>query len=186
MVHEESFGSIFHYDLIDCLSDDEVIEFFKDTFNQVGMEISDDALNVMVAFSSGLPLMMQQIGDSVFWTTKTNHITQNDAIDGVINAANEIGFKQINPILTQIRSNNYENILYFLVENNMRVFKKSEVRKSMDISDNVLSNFLLKMVDLGILESTGYKNSGTYEFSNNLYYTYFWIKSFEKTRKNNN
>ena len=68
----------------------------------------------------------------------------------------------------------------------MRVFKKSEVRKSMDISDNVLSNFLLKMVDLGILESTGYKNSGTYEFSNNLYYTYFWIRSFEKTRKNNN
>ena len=188
VVHEESFGSIFHYDLIDCLSNEEVINFFKDTFSQVGMDISDEALDIMVSFSSGLPLMMQQIGESVFWACKTNTITKDDAITGVINAAYEIGSKQIRPILDQIRSDNYESILEFLADKDMRSFKRSDVKDAMNISDNVLSNFLSKMVELGILESTGHKHSGIYKFSNNLYYTYFWIKSFEKNslEKNTN
>ena len=182
VVHEESFGSIFNFDFIDCLNDDDVIEFFKDTFSQVEIEISDDALEIMVAFSSGLPLMMQQIGESVFWSCETDCISKQDAIEGVINAAYEIGSKQIKPVLNQIKSNKYEPILEFLVENNMNNFKRSDVKDAMDISDNVLSNFLSKMVELGILESTGHKHSGTYEFSNNLYYAYFWIKSFEKSQ----
>lgn len=182
VVHEESFGSIFHFDFIDCLTDEEVIDFFKDTFSQLEMEISDDALDIMVAFSSGLPLMMQQIGESVFWAVRNNHITKKEATAGVINAAYEIGSKQIKPILDQIKSDKYEEILQFLVENKMNNFKRSDVKEAMNITDNVLSNFLSKMVELGILESTGHKNSGTYEFSNNLYYTYFWIKSFEKNQ----
>lgn len=184
VVHEESFGSIFHFDFIDCLTDYDVTDFFKDTFSQVGMEISSEALEIMVAFSSGLPLMMQQIGESVFWTSEDNFISKKDATAGVINAAYEIGSKQIKPILDQIKSDKYEPILQFLVENKMNNFKRSDIKDAMDISDNVLSNFLSKMVELGILESTGHKNSGTYEFSNNLYYTYFWIKSFEKSQIN--
>ena len=186
VVHEESFGSIFHYDLIDCLSDEEVKGFFKDTFSQVKMDISDDTLDVMVTFSSGSPLMMQQIGESVFWACKTNIITKDDAITGVINAAYEIGSKQIRPILDQIRSDNYEVILEFLADNDMGTFKRSDVKDAMGIRDNVLSNFLSKMVELGILESTGHSHSGTYEFSNNLYYTYFLIKAFEKNRMDGN
>lgn len=108
---------------------------------------------------------------------------KKDAIDGVINAAYEIGSKQIRPILNQIKSDKYETILQFLVENKMNNFKRSDVKDSMDIRDNVLSNFLSKMVELGILQSTGHKHSGTYEFSNNLYYNYFWIKSFEKSQQ---
>ena len=178
VVHEESFGSIFNFDFIDCLSDKEVSDFFKDTFAQVEMEISSEALEIMVAFSSGLPLMMQQIGESVFWSCETNSISKQDAVEGVINAAYEIGSKQIKPVLNQIKSNKYEPILQFLVENKMNNFKRSDVKDAMDINDN----FLSKMVELGILESTGHKHSGTYEFSNNLYYAYFWIKSFEKSQ----
>ena len=184
VVHEESFGSIFNFDFIDCLSDEEVMVFFKETFSQTGIEISSEALNIMVAFSSGLPLMMQQIGESVFWVCETNCISKQDAIEGVINAAYEIGSKQIKPVLNQIKSEKYEDILQFLAENKMNNFKRSDIKEAMNISGNVLSNFLSKMVDLGILESTGHKHSGTYEFSNNLYYTYFWIKSFEKSQLN--
>lgn len=186
VVHEESFGSIFHYDLIDCMSDMEVISFFKDTFSQVEMDISKEALEIMVSFSSGLPLMMQQIGESVFWACKTNNVTKDEAIAGVINAAYEIGSKQIRPILDQIRSDNYEPILEFLADRDMVTFKRSDVKNGMDITDNVLSNFLSKMVELGILESVGHKHSGQYEFNNNLYYIYFWIKAFEKKRLNRN
>lgn len=184
VVHEESFESIFNFDFIDCLSDDEIIVFFKETFSQIGMQISSEALNIMVLFSSGLPLMMQQIGESVFWACETNCISKQDAIEGVINAAYEIGSKQIKPILNQIKSDKYKNILQFLAKNKMNNFKRSDIKEAMNISDNVLSNFLSKMVELGILESTGHKHSGTYEFNNKLYYTYFWIKSFEKNQLN--
>ena len=36
------------------------------------------------------------------------------------------------------------------------------------------------MVDLGIFEQVGHKNSGLYRFSNTLYYMYFLIKKFKK------
>lgn len=180
VVHEESFGSIFHFDSIDCLSDEEVGEFFKDTFKQVNIEISDEALKLMVTFSSGLPLMMQQIGDSVFQICEDNCISEDDALTGIIDAADVIGKRQIRPVLNKIRSENYESILKYLAENKMKSFKRSEIKTAMNITDNVLTNFLSKMVDLGILESTGHENSGTYKFSNNLYYTYFLIKSLEE------
>ena len=180
VIHEESFGSIFYTDYIDRLDDDEVGNFFKDTFKQSGIDVCDDALDIMAKFSSGLPLMMQFIGDSVFWACKTDKVVKDDAINGVINAAYEIASKQINPALSQIRSENYENILQFLADNHMQTFKRSEIRNGMKISEGVLSKFLSRMVELGILESVGLKNSGQYEFSNMLYYTYFLIKSFER------
>jgi len=80
------------------------------------MEISSEALKIMVAFSSGLPLMMQQIGESVFWACETNYVSKKDSIDGVINAAYEIGSKQIKLVLNRIKSNEYEYILEFLAE----------------------------------------------------------------------
>ena len=179
VVHEESFGSIFQYDFIDCLSDEDVSEFFTDTFNQIGMKVSEDALDVMVTFSSGLPLMMQQIGESVFWACKDNYISKQDALTGIIDAANEIGLKQIRPILDQINET-YENILQFLADNNMKSFKKEDVIKNRGIDQSVFDAFIEKMTELGMIELKGRRNTGNYQFSNNLYYTYFWIKSFEK------
>ena len=181
VVQEESFGSIFTYDYIDCLSDEEVSEFFTDTFKRVGMKISDEALDVMVAFSSGLPLMMQQIGESVFWACGSNNITQKDALTGIINAANEIGLKQIRPILDKINET-YEDILQNLADNHLKTFKKEDVLDKLNISEEVFEKFLVRMMELGMIESKGRRNSETYQFSNNLYYTYFLIKSFEKSR----
>lgn len=46
--------------MIDCLNNEDVKGFFEDTYSQVDMNISDEALD-MVTSSSGLPLMMHQI-----------------------------------------------------------------------------------------------------------------------------
>ena len=182
---EESFGSIFHHDYIDVLTNKDVSIFFRKMFNQENITISDKALEIMVTFSSGLPLMMQQIGESVFWEIEEDIITEDIAIQGIINAANEIGNKQIRPILNQIKSENYEPILEKLVENRLTSFKRSEVNKLMkNTSENVIKNFLYKMVDLEIFEQIGHKNSGKYKFSNTLYYTYFLIKNIENNEKN--
>lgn len=89
--------------------------------------------------------------------------------------------KQIKPVLSQIQSENYEPLLEKLVELELSSFKRSELIKIMkNTSENVIKNFLYKMVDLGIFEQVGHKNSGLYKFSNTLYYMYFLIKKFKK------
>lgn len=60
-------------------------------FKQEGYEIKKEALNYMVQYSSGLPLLMQQIGDSIFWECETTFIDENIAINGIFKAADEIG-----------------------------------------------------------------------------------------------
>ena len=104
VLEEESFGRIFHHENIDGLEDEDVKEFFIDTFKKVNITLSDEALSALTFFSSGLPLMMQQIGDSVFWLTDEDYISESTAIKGIIDAANEIGRKQIRPVLNTIRS----------------------------------------------------------------------------------
>lgn len=64
--HDTTFGRIFHYDTIEKLSDEEIRKFFIDSFEKVNMKCTDDALDIMVYFSNGLLLVMQQIGDSFF------------------------------------------------------------------------------------------------------------------------
>ena len=105
------------------------------------MEISDDDLDSMVTFSSGLPLMMQQIGESVFWACGTDYITKTDAFTGIINAANEIGLKQIRPILDQINET-YEKILQNLVDNqSLKPSKKKMSWIKLIFQRNLLTGF---------------------------------------------
>lgn len=175
---EESFGRIFHHEKIDSLADDDVKEFFIDTFAKEKITLDNDSLSVLTYFSSGLPLMMQQIGDSVFWFTEDNEISEDVAIQGVVDAANEIGNKQIRPILNKIRSENYEPILLKLGELKAFKFKRSDINKELKTNEQkVFKAFLSRMVELGILNSIGKKNSGEYEFNNQLYFIYFLIKS---------
>ena len=68
----------------------------------------------MTVFSSGVPLMMQQIDDSIFWICQDNFITKHDAMSGIIDADNMIGARQIKPILNQIKIKKYENIFNYL------------------------------------------------------------------------
>lgn len=177
---EESFGSIFNHENIAELKDEEVKEFFLDTFKREKIDITPEALNHMVNYSSGLPLMMQQIGDSIYWQTEKNIISEKDAIKGIFDAADEIGTKQIRPMLNQIQSENYIPMLEILAKNKLKSFKRSQLNKLAKLTKSVLDNFLSRMVELGILEQTGQKNSGMYRFSNTLYYIYFVIKNLEK------
>lgn len=63
---EQSFGRIFHYADVDKLNDEEVYEFFDNAFHSINIELEDNALKLMTKYSSGVPLTMQQIGDSIF------------------------------------------------------------------------------------------------------------------------
>lgn len=180
VLQDLSFGRIFHHEEISNLEDSDVREFFINAFDSVGMECETDALELLVLFSQGSPLMMQHIGDAVFWQADGEIITKETATMGILNAANELGSKQIRPDLNRIESKHYLNILLKLGKHQIYGFQKSELEPILsEEENNVLSNFLSKMIKIGILNSTGVKNSGEYEFSNILYFTYFMIKANE-------
>ena len=116
------------------------------------MKCEDDALELLVMFSQGSPLMMQHIGDAVFWQADGETITKETAAIGVLNAANELGSKQIRPDLNRIESKHYLNILLKLGKHQIYGFQKSELEPILSGEESsVLSDFLSKMIKIGIL-----------------------------------
>ncbi|MDO5851934.1 MAG: AAA family ATPase [Methanobacteriaceae archaeon] len=180
--YDESFSRIFHHDEIELLKDQEVQNFFIDTFKEVNMGCDSQALDLMVTYSSGLPLMMQEIGEAVFWETDTKKVSGIDANMGIIEAGKLIGKRQIKPVMDKsIRSENYENIFLKLGKFNIDYFKKNEFEKKLtSVEKRAFPKFLKRATDLNILESIGKDKSGEYKFSNRLYLVYFRILNLEK------
>ena len=69
---QPSLMRIFRPIEIEKLNDDEVREFFIKAFGKAGMKVEEEALRPMVRYSSGLPLLMHEIGDATFWIDKDN------------------------------------------------------------------------------------------------------------------
>ena len=131
----ESFSRIFKLIEIDKLENDEIEDFFKSSFEKMGYKFkNDNALNAMTYYSWGMPLIMQQIGESVLWNIlDEEYIDEEIAISGISNAAIELANKQIKGKLNKIRSEHYEDILIKLANHGAMEFKKSEV---LDFLDN--------------------------------------------------
>ena len=177
---EPSFSRIFHYEEIGALDDEEVKKFFKDTFQKVNIQCEDEVLKLFTFFSSGLPLVMQNIGDYAFWSAENNEISEDVAIESIISAGNEIGNKQLKNILKQIKTDLYKQILLKLGQYHLFSFSKTDFLDKLDNNEKlVFDDFLEYMLDLGILISYDSENNEIYEFTNQLYYTYFMIKSLE-------
>ena len=179
----ESFSRMFQLIEIDNLEDEEIEEFFIDTFNEFNIEFVDEkAVSSLVYYSWGMPLIMQQIGDSVFWNVQDDFkITEEIALTSIIDAAEELGKKQIKSKLNKIRSDHYEDIFIELGRNKLITFKKSEVKKLLSPKElKVFDSFLIRAKELNILESVGKENSGEYAFVNRLYFTYFMIMSIRE------
>lgn len=125
----ESFSRIFRLIEIDKLEDEEIEEFFKYTFENMRYEFEDDkSLEAMIYYSWGMPLIMQQIGESVLWNIEEDAIiNEKIAIEGILDASIELGNKQIKAKLNKIRSEHYEDILIKLGKYGLMEFQKSEV-----------------------------------------------------------
>ena len=173
----QSFARIFHLIEIDHLENNDIEEFFQETFEEINIEIIDEtALTQMVYYSWGMPLIMQQIGDGIFWNIQNNEITEKTALNGILDAAIELGNKQIRQKLNRIKSKYYESILLKLGENKTITFKKSEIKKILNKNEQrVFDDFLIRMKELNIIIPTNNKGIGEYTFENRLYFVYFLI-----------
>jgi len=167
------------------LSDKEVESFLYIAFQKADIKVESDAMKIMVRYSSGLPLLMHEIGDATFWTDADGLIDKKDALQGVVTAAGKVGEKYLDPkVYRAIRSPRYRSILRKLGKIPLsRNFKKRDVEESLNESEKkVFHNFLRRIRELGVIEADVEQGVGVYRFVNEIYPIYIWMES-EKSRR---
>jgi len=183
---QPSLMRIFRVVDIEKLSDKEVKEFFEKAFEKVKINVEDEAMDIMVRYSSGLPILMHEIGDAVFWNDNDGVIDKEDALGGLIDAAENIGRKYLEPkFYRTIRSDRYKSILRKIGEEFSTRFIRKEIESSLNVNEKrVFNNFLRRMRELGIIIPDVEEIQGTYKFVNELYKVYIFLESqqFKKKR----
>ncbi len=177
--HQPSLLRIFRVVEIDKLNDGEVSEFFKKAFDSVDIQVEKEAMQFITRLASGLPILMHEIGDAVFWRITDDNVTQDIAVGGVLEAADRIGKKYLDPkVYRAIRSERYRSILRKIGENLKPGFHKKDIlEKLREKEQKVFDNFLKRMMDLGIIIKNIEKGRGHYKFVNDLYSIYIWLES---------
>jgi hypothetical protein len=176
---QESLMRIFQVLEIERLNDAEIERFYADRFEEAGITVDPTAMKVMVRNCSGLPVMMQEIGDAVFWADNDNHITAADAFRGVTEASERIGKKYLDPTFYDtVRSERYKSIIEKIGQELHYEFTKKEIVGGLTESEKkVFDNFLKKLKDLGILTQPPELPRGAYRFTNRLYLIYLFLKA---------
>lgn len=189
--HNPSFNRIFHVHELSRLNDNEIKEFYNDIFSIYGMDIDVMALEIMTKYSSGMPTMMQEIGDAVFWKDNDGYVDNDDAVAGVIEAGNRIGLKYLQPVLDQnIRSENYLS-LFKKIGNELAASPNATFTKKTfsdvlnDSESKVFKDFISRAKKLGIIELASSKKQGEYQFTNQLYPLYFMIQTINEKDSSN-
>lgn len=168
------------FDLIEIRpwSDDEVLEFYRNSFHEGHAKISAEGLRTLVRFTGGLPVLAHEIGDAVWRTARTEEIEDDEVYGGIVSAAGVIGRKLLEPgIFREIRSERYRAILRKIADEPRTHFTRAEILERLTGAEGrVLDNFLRRMRTLGALERD-LEVQGGYRFSNNLHAMYFWMES---------
>ena len=174
------------FDLIDIApwSDEEVAEFYQQSFQRGGAQVAPDDIDVMVLYTGGLPVLAHEIGDAVWRTARTPDIKKNEVLQGILVAAEVIGSKLLEPsIFKALQSERYRSILRQIADRPQMHFRRSDVLARLDGEDKrSLDNFLRRMKDLGAIEADP-ETRGGYRFPNRLHALYFYMESLQHSQR---
>ena len=179
-IQQPSLMRIFRIVELERLSDDEVEEFFNKAFSEAEMKVNPDAMSIMVKYSSGLPVMMQELGDATFWADADGVITQRDAISGISEAAISVGRKYLDPsIYRAIRSDRYRAIIRKMSSDSIQPsFTRRQVASRLNEDEfRVFDNLLRRLRELGVVENDPEGGRGSYRYTNQIYPVYMWMEA---------
>ncbi len=181
---QPSLARVFHVIDIQPWSEDETREFFSRAFGQAGVSVEPDAMQWLVRFSGGLPMLAHEIGDATFKLDDDGRISARDATRGVAEAADIVGRKLLEPqVFRAIRSERYRAILRQIGEPHFGYrFRRSELNRALGRDARAaLDNFLRKMRQLGVIVPDEEGGRGAYRFANRLYFVYLALEA-QRTR----
>lgn len=178
--HNPSVTRIF--DIIDIHPWDkrETRDFYENAFHKAGMSVEEEAMPILVRYSGGLPVLAHEIGDSAFAVDKDGRIDEEDAFTAVVDAADVIGRKHLDPLVFRsIRSKKYRAILATLAKTPPgKPFLRAQLKDRLGhAEERVLDNFLKRMKSLGVIVDTPEEGRGWYRFSNSLHQLYFFMEA---------
>lgn len=186
---QPSLTRIFRIVNIEKLNNSEVKKFLDMAFKGANIKVENDAMDLMSYYSCGLPLFMHEIGDAAFYHDNDGVINEDDAVKGILKAAQIIGEKYLDPkVYRAIRSERYRSILRKLGElgdETSKVnFNKKEIAEKLSIPERkVFDNFLRKMRELGVIESDMERGRGSYKYVNEMYPIYISMESARAKEK---
>ncbi len=182
--HQPSASRIF--DVIDLppMTQSESEEFFAAVFGRLNIPVATDALSLMIRLSGGLPMLMHEVGDAIFWGDTDGYIDEKDAMDGIIDAAETVGKKYLDPqVYYALRSATYRSILRRIGKLPLGTsFRRQEVLERLpDREGNTFDNFLHRIRRIGIIGPT--EARGEYKFANQLYHLYVQLEAYRAEKE---
>jgi len=183
--HQPSTARIFDVVELPLMNKPESKEFFKKMFDSKKITVEDKAIELMVEFSAGYPMLLHEVGDAVFWQDEDNRIDIEDATFGISEAAKNVGKKYIGQQVEKVfKSKVYSSILLKMGGKRPigTTFKRQDLLKenATEIERNNLDNFLSKVKNIGIMKDADLR--GEYKFVNPLYHLYLWFEAQEQKK----
>src|SRR4030067_692624 len=131
--HHQPVERIFDIVEIMPMNEKEMEDFFGKSFRSVETDVTREAMNIFCHYSAGFPKIMHIIGDASFWIDKDKQIDNEDAMKGVIFAADEVGKKFFDQqVLQALRSKDYRASLAKHAEAKFDLaFKKEEIQSGL-------------------------------------------------------
>ena len=179
-VQQPSLMRVFRIVELERLSDEEVESFFEKAFGEARMAVNSDAMRLMLEYSSGLPVMMQEIGDATFWADSDGEVTRSDAVSGISGAAVNVGRKYLDPsIYRAIRSDRYRAIIRKMSSDSIQpTFTRQQIASRVSEEEfRVFDNLLRRLRELGVVETDPEGGRGAYKYTNQIYPVYMWMES---------
>lgn len=182
--HQPSVVRIFDIIELPPMTNGESTGFFKKTFEKQSISFEPLALSEMVRYSGGLPMLMHEVGDAVFWVDQDDFIDERDAMDGILLAAENVGRKYLDPqVYSVIKSNTYRSILRKLgkLPLGMSFVRGGIIEKMSGSERKNFDNFLRRTEGLGII--TKGEGRGEYGFVNQLFHLYVLLEAFKADKE---
>ena len=183
--HHQPVDRIFDVIDIQPMSQEEMQDFFTRSFETVQITVDPAAMNLMTEYSAGFPKIMHLVGDAAFWRDQDGVITEEDALDAIVIAAEEVGKKYVDQqVYKALRGKEYHSILAKIAKMgpDSMSFKKADVVSGLTATENKkFNNFLQKMKALKVLRSADVR--GEYVFNMRMVRLYIWLQSLQENAK---
>ncbi|MFH1259560.1 MAG: ATP-binding protein [Elusimicrobiota bacterium] len=181
---QPSIARIFPVIEILPLDKSETIDFYKNIFEKEGIKIEPAILNILYQYSGGLPMLLHEVGDAVYWADNDNIISHDDATIGISFATKNVGEKYLDrQVYKAIKSEKYRTILDKMATSEIGMtFRKEGIETKLNDSEKkVFNNFLQKMKKLGVITSG--EKLGEYVFANELFRLYIRFEPILRREK---
>lgn len=177
--HHPPVGRIFDVVPIEPMSEIDMRTFFTRSFGSVHVTVDADAMDNLVYYSGGLPKIMHEIGDAVYYVNQDARIDVDDAMEAIAQAADEVGRKYVEPqIVDALKSRAYHSILEKVSRLSKDEFSRDELAAGLTAEEMPkLDNFLRRLKKLNVIRQADVP--GEYLFNVKLYQVYLTLKTYK-------